>query len=930
MNLPKFVKKPQSKAKTERAKTNKSAPAPKKRIPAADELTDDSSECPVCGKKVSAKDLRCNVCGTEFEPEDDQSGWDTPKAGDGPPKGGLVVMDTELSDCPVCGATVSIDATRCPKCGTEFEVEAPGEVSGLPEQGATRVSETAAESEEDAECPICGSVSNVANKSCPFCGAEFEPVGLAKETTNALLAVSSPSAQEVDESVSCPVCGEAVGTSVQVCPRCGAEFEPEEEVPKPPAVGPVTGVTAIEDEVSCPVCGNSVGLLVPVCPHCGTEFETEETTQATALSWSGPSKAKAVAPGILRPPVGRRRGDSRRGISNGASAINGVSLVNGLGQATAPSRINGTGATNGMDLVNGRGLSNGGAVNGRRQVTRGRRNLLLRRWQLMAIVVACVLVIPAVYFTTLGRDEPPFSVNGEFDDWDDEARFTTTTSAFSPTIDVTEWSVATHSRAIYLYVETEAPMMASETVEGFILFIDADGSVETGYNLAEIGADAMIEILGWNQSVSKSTCYVFGSSDDRLDWNAWTPRCGVTCFLDGSQLEASAELFADLGDASKVLLTSIDEDGPGCRSHPVPVVGGMLVVEQTPSVDITSDGILEPGSEVLVSTLKFSCLRAGGDVLSVSPELIGIDLLGSVEPFSLELGEEVEVDLLSDASSIPSGQFVSAFVTSEGIQSSFSQVSVVGGGARAYVDIPPESVAIDGAFADWIGRTATDVDSDIVTNPNIDIDDVGGANDTDNSYVFVSVRGEIFAGDYAPVTCSRPTAAGNGTVVPVRRTGEDFMKIYIDCDKSSATGFTVNAGSSVVGAERLIEISGLCGEIKEATLSVYVDGYWADTEAWIDVEARESAIELGLDSTDVGGDGDFDFLVITTDWRRAEDLALFFSDYDVSGGRSLDEMEVIAAYPWPTTESLPEFGDMAMPVIFVLVIFIVLARRRRQ
>ena len=714
-------------------------------------MTEDAQlRCPYCKNPVASSETTCSVCGMQLpkfskrastppkvvkpkavakkpsargKPKKQEPEVEVPVQEETPPEAPAPAAPgpgEELADCPVCGMLAPVSATSCPKCGAEFEPEEPGGLLIRPSSAPERAGE--ADEEEEAECPICDSKVKITDTACPFCGAEFEPEEAEPAEVPAPPAAPPPPAAE-DEDVSCPVCGEVVGATVTKCPHCGSEFE-EGEVEEVPAFVPDMGPPVSEEEVLCPICGNRVGAVVVACPYCGAEFETEEETQGAVLHWSGPPKEPE---GILRPAV-TPFGDTRRGISNGTSAINGVSLVNGVGQAAGPSRINGTGATNGRDLVNGRGLSNG-AVNGRRGGGRAsRRDVVLKRWQLLAIFVVAALIIPAALFLTFDTDEAPFTIDGDFDDWDDVARLTYLSPADSPSIDVVEWAVAEHEGTVYLYLETASPTMAGDRVEGFVLFIDADGSVDTGYDLSGFGADAMIEVQGWNGSVSVARCSSFGSTGDRLDWSAWRASGGATCSFEGARLEASARLLTAVNGTSEFMLLSMDEDGPGCRSSHAPLEGGLLIVEQVPSEDIAADGILQNRTDVLISTLRFACERSGGTVYSVSPEFAGIGFLGAVEQFSIESGGEHLVELRSDTSLVSAGQFVSVAVTAEDVSSSFTCVEVVGPGAKAYVGEPPGGIAIDGAFADWTGRTVADVDIEPVENPNIDIAEVGGAN----------------------------------------------------------------------------------------------------------------------------------------------------------------------------------------------------------
>lgn len=890
--------------------------------PAAPEVPgEEFSLCPVCRTKVWKTDRACSMCGAQFEAEENGAGKGHPEKEAAPqPEAGP--SPEELADCPVCGALVSVVDPRCPKCGAEFEPEAPVEVH------VKSVRPVAKGAEGEVACPICESAVSMADKSCPFCGAEFEP----EEEAAPVMAWPAPEAQPAqpavapEDDVSCPVCGRTVGSSVNSCPFCGAQFE--EEAPADAAgFTPDYGPALAEDEIICPVCGNRVGGEVPACPYCGALFEEGEVEEVAA----------PTAPGILR-PAATRLGEVRRGISNGTSAINGVSLVNGVGQAAGPSRINGTGATNGMDLINGMGVSNGrgisngaGAINGRRPGgSRRRQRAFLKRWQLLVIFIVFALALPAVLFFTFDREEAPFTVDGGFDDWEDEARLTSLAEAESPSINVVEWSIATHASTVYLYLETEAPTMAGDKVEGFVLFIDTDNSADTGYDLTGIGADVMVELQGWNGSAEVSVCSIYDDSEDRLDWNSWRPCGGVVSSVEGERLEASAKLPLAVNGTSKVVLVSMDEDGAGCQSCAVPIEGSVLMVEQSQSPDLAEDGVLDYGTEVLVSTLTFTCLREAGTVDSVSPELAGIFLLEGIEPFALEPGLEVEVELWVDATSLTTGDLVSASLTADGVQSSFSYVQVAGAGTRAYAYAPPAGISVDGAFADWTGMKVADVDDEPVENPDIDIDEVGGFNDTASSYFYVGVEGGLFMGAYFPESCSKPSeGGGNGTVVPVRRTGEDQMTIYVDTDMDASTGLRVWAGPASVGAEMMVEVTGLMGEVKGTSLSEYSGGEWTEVAADIDVGTDAARMEIGVDADDLGASGEVDFLVITTDWRKSQDLALFIAS-EATTGRSIDQPSTDYYFPGPLTESMPEFGEIAVPVVFTLVVFAVLMRRRRN
>jgi DNA-directed RNA polymerase subunit RPC12/RpoP len=63
----------------------------------------------------------------------------------------------------------------------------------------------------------------------------------------------------------CPDCGTPLAETVTVCPKCGAEFEDEDE-----------GEEEGEEGFECPDCGAVMGADDTVCPNCGAEFEADE------------------------------------------------------------------------------------------------------------------------------------------------------------------------------------------------------------------------------------------------------------------------------------------------------------------------------------------------------------------------------------------------------------------------------------------------------------------------------------------------------------------------------------------------------------------------------------------------------------------------------------------------------------------------------
>ena len=182
---------------------------------------------------------------------------------------------------------------------------------------------------------------------------------------------------------------------------------------------------------------------------------------------------------------------------------------------------------------------------------------------------------------------------------------------------------------------------------------------------------------------------------------------------------------------------------------------------------------------------------------------------------------------------------------------------------------------IDGAFADWSAIAVADTDPIPVENENIDIDEIGASNDASSSYFYVSVEGEICSGAYVPSLKGRPSGSGGGTpVTPVRKTGEDFLRIFIDTDRSSATGYPMSTPSGSIGADYMIEVVGQYGEIVDERLYRYT-GTWDVVVITFQLAKDAQRIEIGLPSAAIGGASTVDFVVETTDWKDRMDSALY-------------------------------------------------------
>jgi uncharacterized OB-fold protein len=148
------------------------------------------------------------------------------------PEDGIVsaVEEIEMTECPNCGAKVSIYEEKCPECDTEFEKEVPseaaeeGEEAPLEEEPAAAPEKVKSASELDEEKMVLESLElldeeitetppkteeNGVNELKEL-EAEFELALLEEDTTKST-------------EINCPECGMIIEPSNGTCPICGSD-----------------------------------------------------------------------------------------------------------------------------------------------------------------------------------------------------------------------------------------------------------------------------------------------------------------------------------------------------------------------------------------------------------------------------------------------------------------------------------------------------------------------------------------------------------------------------------------------------------------------------------------------------------------------------------------------------------------------------------
>jgi hypothetical protein len=698
------------------------------------------------------------------------------------------------------------------------------------------------------QCPLCGNKVPASASKCPVCATKLKQVSSAHPSTvpnyehlsEDFLHREIPRVVLPEAKHSCPLCALDLKGNESKCPRCGV---------------PLASFAVSEEMLECPICKKLAPVGSNACPSCGVLFGSEQE----------PPSISPASPEFVPPPPVKPEPLPQRPMPEIIPAT----------PAPAPSRqglVNGRGAINGTGMVNGTGIING--TRGGRAQARSRQRSFMTRWQFLAIMIAIVVIVPTFIYLSYSREGSAFAVDGDFREWSKVDTFSALNKSGTASIDIDEWAVSLQDEGLFMYLRTDGNMMTSSDVDSFYLFIDADNSQSSGYEVSGIGADCMLQIDGWNGSVQSTAVSEFPSDGDRLNWNDWDSRGSMSVSAAGRQLEGLAILPVSITPESRFLLISQNSMEQNSLSYAVPAKGGLLVIAQEPGSAIGTDGMVPQTAGVAILRLRVTCDGADGTIDSISGGLSSAPLSSPIDVIDLYVGEEKIIDVMVDTSAAAEGSSVFADISLATIASSFAEVQIIGDGVAAYVGSVPSTIVIDGAFGDWVGRTTADSDPVPNKDRNIDIASVGAANDTTASYFYVSVVGGMCLGSYVPAIKQVPVGGGGGGIFnPPRLTGEDILNIYIDSDMSSASGYPVSLSSKLIGADQKIEIRGLNGHIVSRSLMVYSAGLWTFGSASISAENDDQRLEVSISSASLNGASSIEYIIETTDWRSRTDLA---------------------------------------------------------
>ena len=519
--------------------------------------------------------------------------------------------------------------------------------------------------------------------------------------------------------------------------------------------------------------------------------------RSRGLASSGPAGA-----GHVNGRVNGRVNGTRSGRTNGRTNGQTNGRVNGL----AEGRVNGltTGAVNGLTFGKGatNGLVNGnGFTNGRRGRYGPPRIPAQPHWSRsvvgIAAVVALMVIVPILASMLSPSPNGPSAIiriDGDFSDW---AKFpayadSATDQVQNPDVNLLAVKVASQNQDLFVNARVQGLLFQSpgtnETGSVFV-FLDEDNNRKTGYPIGDLGADALVEVYGWQDYRGLQygvDSYRFNESGTPRsnDWARFVSGGSADAAVSGQQLELRATVL----DPSKtrILVYAADNvgdldpaDGSVMPGRPTVVLGQQTVapdVVVAPSVAFLRVTLAPMGGVPHLAALNVSRLGSSTDAVELA--LYRDDGSGALDAADAFLSN---VSMVGNVASLPMNELVAApevlWVEARWANltpTSTFGLSVAGIGSNGtasfrppetglvYLGAAPANLRVDGAFGDWRGRPYGQDNLGDVTNrtgaPEYDanVDLVATAVDLGANFTgYVRVDGRLLGGQDIPTTRTR-------------------------------------------------------------------------------------------------------------------------------------------------------------------------------
>ncbi|OGS48187.1 MAG: hypothetical protein A3K68_06610 [Euryarchaeota archaeon RBG_16_68_13] len=766
--------------------------------------------CSTCGAAMTRGASRCNVCGRAYRPEEAAllPGLDA-------------FLEEESSLCVHCGAYISAGLAECTICGRGPAIpgDAAQEVPGAKGIGRGFLSRWA----HVSETPEIGEKDRLLDELDYFTRLlETDPtlesvwakkarvlqgLGRSAEAVDALgRAAELNPAKEEEYHLEVLDILRSQGDVLPVPPRWS--HPKATEAPRQEDARLVQALQHYEDllraDSSLAVAWRTKGEILE---RLGRDADAREVLErAEFLERHEGRGVKAAVAGLqtrgivgLRAPEGGRVNGRTNGHVNGRTNGHVNGRVNGLTNGLTNGHVNGLsffqGATNG--LVNGNGFTNG-----RRGRQAPRPVPAQPHWARSVVGIAAVvalMVLAPVLASLLSPVAGPVAtlrIDGEFSDWAAFASYADSAGdqLANPDVNLVSAKIAAKDAGLFVYARVQGVLfrgIGAEGADSLFVFVDEDDDSSTGYAVGGIGADVVAEAYGWNGALRGSSRRSFDATSGARsdDWNRFRAGGPLAVDFRGQEIELK---LPDIQDTSRARVLVYFTDNRGNRDaadgvvkpsrptlvvEPRTVLPGVVVGTSATALQV---GLAPLGGPVSAAALNLTRLGSSADPVTLS--LYADDGDGSRSPAdrllstvpmagpvaSLAMQEEIAGPMILwvDAlwASISPEYTFGLRVT--GVATNGTESLRPQGVGLAYLAAAPTFVIVDGAFADWSGRSyGSDVLGDVVNRTgsvqyDANVDLLATAVDlAANFTAYARVDGRILGGDDLPTTRKRDAPA---------------------------------------------------------------------------------------------------------------------------------------------------------------------------
>ena len=800
--------------------------------------------CPVCGVENPANAEICMGCNFTFGEDMGASGNEQDRemqvsltGSDGAVEEGII--------CNNCGAELPIGTTSCFICGEELNA-LNEDISEEPDP-AIEMSESEPK-DEDWDLGVVGGDGTLTESVEADIDHDDNELLLAEvddemEESDILEDDTEPM-EELPElgpnEFHCPSCGKAIPMGTAKCPNCWAD---------------------LPEMIRCPQCDVSIPLESESCPECFARLEhgilIEEPSEEL------PIEAVAEIDEFDEPEEDLMPQEETDEFFEEVTEVYGIEcpfcgVIANASEDICPEC--------GMPLIEEMASSPQKTETPHLKYKQPERDWYRTIAFILVLVLLASAIIPfAIPLPHVDREQ--IRIDGAFLDWEPISTHNDTSTVSNLNVDIIDYKMISDAFNIYFYTQVAGTVFGDSDGDTSRIFIDSDQDSTTGYSIMGIGADYQIRVFGHGGLVESSSCLQFDNTRAHNDFNGFESFCPsvphtAETLEDNDKFEVRVALV-DLGLEIAQPVTAVYYMGDSFGNHdysdtPLCNVGSILFVNQESTVG--ASGIIS-GANADVLSVTMTAIGNPFDIADVS-----IDNCTGTFPPSMEGGEVQIVNLITSATGRSSGSLVHESAQPGDFDVPDAHVVVVGQGAYAYANAAPATIHIDGAFADWSGKgmTLSDPADDQTMKNGIDATDDAGLDildqttvlENNNLNIMVNSAGDMLAGMWIPETeeayvATQPDTRATDTdqsdytysqpqidrtrapdiqrpSTKPEKTGEGAVKVFIDTDNDTATGYILNG----IGADYLVEVFGQDGQVTRTRVSTFTIGADRNVQDW--------------------------------------------------------------------------------------------------